>query len=265
AVYYDSDVQNIPNALDLIVSTGHIQYKDVIFQHNNQAALFKKLSVDIPGKQKIGLVGFSGSGKTTFVQILLRLYDVQSGAIYIDGQNIHNVRQESLREAISFIPQEPGLFHRTIFDNIAYGREASLEEVIAVAKKARAHDFIKALPMGYQTILGQGMRLSGGQKQRIAIARAMLKNAPILVVDEATSQLDSLTEKEIQDALEDLMVDKTTFVIAHRLSTLQQMNRILVFDGGEIVEDGTHEELIRNKKLYYKLWEMQMDFPTLPN
>ena len=263
-VHQTNEIVNVPDAQPLKLTKGVVEYKDVVFHYQKQQILFDRLSLKIPAHQKIGLVGYSGSGKTTFAQILLRLYDIQSGSITIDNQSIAEITQESLRDAISFIPQEPGLFNRSIFDNIVYGRIHSTEdEVIAVAKKARAHEFIKALPMGYETVLGQGSRLSGGQRQRIAIARAMLKNAPILVLDEATSQLDSITEKDIQDAIDDLMQDKTTFVIAHRLSTLQKMDRILVFDQGKIVQDGSHEELIQQGGLYGDLWKIQMDFSAI--
>lgn len=256
----DIDIQNPRNAPALKIGDGHIEFRNVVFQYADQDPIFKELSLKIPAFQKVGLVGYSGSGKTTFAQLLLRLFDIQKGDILVDGQSITHVTQESLREAISFIPQEAGLFNRSIWDNIVYGRKNStMEEVIAVAKTAKAHDFISALKDGYHTLLGQGARLSGGQKQRIAIARAMLKNAPILILDEATSQLDSITEKEIQEAFDALMVDKTTLVIAHRLSTLQKMDRILVFDKGVIVQDGTHAELMAQGGLYAELWKVQMD------
>ncbi len=254
------DVVDQGHSPDLQMQAGHISYKQVGFQHMKDQELFENLSVEIPPKQKVGLVGFSGSGKTTFVQLLLRLYDIDSGSIEIDGQSITEITQSSLREAVSFIPQEPGLFHRSIRENLIYGRtQSSDEEIIEVSKKAKAHDFIMSLPLGYETVLGDGVRLSGGQRQRLAIARAMLKNAPILVLDEATSQLDSITEKEIQEAIETLMEDKTTLVIAHRLSTLKKMNRILVFEDGKIVQDGTHDDLISQAGLYKDLWMMQME------
>jgi len=263
-MHQPNEILDCSNAQPLAITEGAVEYKNVVFAYQNQSVLFQSLSLKIPAHQKVGLVGYSGSGKTTFAQILLRLYDIQSGSITIDRQSITEITQESLRAAISFIPQEPGLFNRSIYDNIVYGRlHSTREEVIEVAKKARAHEFIAALPNGYETVLGQGTRLSGGQRQRIAIARAMLKNAPILVLDEATSQLDSLTEKDIQDALDDLMQNKTTFVIAHRLSTLQKMDRILVFDLGKIVQDGSHEELIQQGGLYGDLWKIQMDFSAM--
>ena len=209
----------------------------------------------IEAGQKVGLVGYSGGGKSTFVNLILRLFDVTDGHILIDGQDIRNVTQDSLRSNIAMIPQDPSLFHRTLMENIRYGRiEATDEEVIEAAKKAHAHEFISKLPQGYESPVGErGVKLSGGQRQRIAIARAILKNAPILILDEATSQLDSVTESDIQESLWELMQGKTTIVIAHRLSTLLHMDRIIVFDQGKIVEDGTHTEFLRTMG-YIKLF-----------
>ncbi len=223
-------------------------------------AIFQNKSILISGKQKVGLVGFSGSGKTTFVNLITRLYDVSSGAILIDGQDIKNVTQDSLHDNISIIPQEPILFHRTIMENIRYGKKnATDDEVIHAAKMAHAHEFIINLLEGYNNLCGErGNNLSGGQRQRIAIARAILKNAPILILDEATSSLDSNTENLIQESLEYLMQNKTVIVIAHRLSTLLNMDRILVFDKGAIVEEGTHQQLLDNAQLYKKLWNSQV-------
>jgi ATP-binding cassette subfamily B protein len=189
----------------------------------------------------------------------LRLFEVESGSITIDDQNINDVLQESLRENIALIPQDISLFHRTLMENIRYGSSnASDEDVIEASKKAHCHEFISQLNKGYQSMVGErGIKLSGGQRQRIAIARALLKNAPLLILDEATSALDSVTEKYIQDALNHLMRGKTTIVIAHRLSTLSEMDRILVFDNGQIIEDGTHESLIKRKGHYAKMWQMQ--------
>jgi ATP-binding cassette subfamily B protein len=222
--------------------------------------IFQNKSIIIQGKQKIGLVGFSGSGKTTFVNLITRLYDVSSGAILIDGQNIKNITQDSLHDNISIIPQEPILFHRTIIENIRYGKKnATDDEVVDAAKMAHAHEFIINLPEGYNNLCGErGNNLSGGQRQRIAIARAILKNAPILILDEATSSLDSTTENLIQESLKYLMQNKTVIVIAHRLSTLLNMDRILVFDKGAIAEEGTHEALLKKAKLYKKLWNSQV-------
>lgn len=251
---------DVAQAQTLKVSEGKIQFQKVHFQYGHTSPLFCDKSVTIQPGQKIGLVGYSGSGKTTFVNLILRLFDIQSGQILIDGQNIAQVTQDSLRQAISLIPQDPSLFHRSLMDNIRYGRaDASDEEVIEAAKRAHAHEFIMALPEGYEALVGErGVKLSGGQRQRIAIARAILKNAPILILDEATSALDSFTESQIQDSLSSLMKGKTTLVIAHRLSTLLNMDRILVFHQGKIVEDGSHKSLITKESLYRSLWEAQV-------
>ncbi|MCD6055563.1 MAG: transporter, ATP-binding protein [Gammaproteobacteria bacterium] len=254
------EIQDKPNARILHCNQGHITFENVTFHYKGTTPLFQNKSVNIPAKQKVGLVGYSGSGKTTFVNLILRLYEINEGAILIDGQNIEELTQDSLRLNIAIIPQEPTLFHRSLMENIRYGRiEATDEEVIEAAKKAHAHDFIVKLPQGYESLAGErGVKLSGGQRQRIAMARAILKNAPILILDEATSQLDSLTEHLLQQSLWELMGDRTTLVIAHRLSTLLYMNRILVFDKGKIVEDGAHAELLAKKGLYKQLWEAQI-------
>ncbi|HEX4069361.1 MAG TPA: ABC transporter ATP-binding protein [Candidatus Babeliales bacterium] len=254
------EIQDKPDAKNLAVTKGEIVFENVQFQYHNAESLFEHRSVDIKPGQKVGLVGYSGSGKSTFVNLILRLFDVTQGNITIDNQNIRDVTQDSLHEAIGMIPQDPSLFHRSIYENILYGRRnATQQEVIEAAKRAYAHEFIVTLSGGYDTQVGErGVRLSGGQRQRIAIARAILKNAPILILDEATSQLDSIIEAEIQDSLWDLMQDKTTLIIAHRLSTLLYMDRILVFDQGTIVEDGSHEELLEKNGLYKKLWEAQI-------
>lgn len=251
---------NMPHAQDLKVTNGTIEFQNVRFQYGQATPLFSDKSVVIPAGQKVGLVGYSGSGKTTFANLILRLFDIQSGHILIDGQDIANVTQESLRQAVTLIPQDPSLFHRSLMDNIRYGRaDASDEEVVEAAKGAHAQEFIMSLPEAYETQVGErGIKLSGGQRQRIAIARAILKNAPLLILDEATSALDSHTESLIQESLSSLMEGKTTLVIAHRLSTLLNMDRILVFDRGKIVEDGTHASLIAKKGLYKSLWEAQV-------
>ena len=248
------------NASLLPVTKGQITFEGVKFHYKGAGPLFENKSVTIEAGQKIGLVGYSGSGKSTFVNLILRLYDVTQGRILIDGQDIRGVTQDSLRCHIALIPQDPSLFHRSIMDNIRFGRiEASDEEVIAATKQAHAHEFISQLPEGYASLVGErGVKLSGGQRQRIAIARAILKNAPILILDEATSQLDSVTETLIQDSLWKLMQNKTTIVIAHRLSTLLHMDRILVFDQGKIVEDGSHDNLLLQGGLYKTLWETQV-------
>lgn len=222
--------------------------------------IFDKLSFTVKGGEKVGIVGTSGAGKTTLMKLLLRQHDLINGSISIDGQDIREVTQESLRENISIVPQEPMLFHRTIRENILYGKlNASDEEMIEVAKKSQAHDFIELLPQKYNSLVGErGVKLSVGQRQRIAIARAFLKNAPILVLDEATSALDSESEVAVQKALHALMEGKTVFAIAHRLSTLRGMDRILVFKDGKIVEDGTHRTLLKNKDgVYASFWSHQ--------
>jgi ATP-binding cassette subfamily B protein len=254
------DIQDQPNARNLNVRTGEIIFKDVGFHYKGTDPLFHKKSVVIRPGQKVGLVGFSGSGKTTFVNLILRLYDVTSGQILIDGQDIRDVTQDALHEAIGMIPQDPSLFNRTLRENIRLGQtNATDAEIKLAAKKAYAHSFIKELPDQYDTMVGErGVKLSGGQRQRIAIARVVLKNAPILILDEATSQLDSVTETLIQDSMWELMQGKTALVIAHRLSTLLHMDRILVFDKGKIVQDGGHSELIAQEGLYKILWSAQV-------
>lgn len=260
ALLIPMDIQDKPDAKPLKCDRGYITFKNVKFHYKGMAPLFHNKSIEIQAGQKVGFVGYSGGGKSTFVSLMLRLYDVTGGAILIDGQNICDVTQDSLRENIAIIPQDPSLFHRSLMDNIRYGHEeATDQETIEAAKKAHAHEFIAKLPQGYESLVGErGVKLSGGQRQRIAIARAILKNAPILILDEATSQLDSVTEALIQDSLWELMEGKTTIVIAHRLSTLLHMDRILVFDKGGIVEDGTHDELLAHAGLYKKLWDTQV-------
>ena len=214
----------------------------------------------IPAGQKIAVVGSSGAGKTTFVRLLLRLFNIASGKILIDGIDISAISQKNLREKISFVPQDPVLFHRTLLDNIRYGkRDATDKEVLVAARLAHCDEFINNLPNGYKTYVGErGIKLSGGERQRVAIARAILKNAPILVLDEATSSLDSHSEALIQDAFHNLIKGKTTIVIAHRLSTIREMDRIIVLENGKIIEDGVHEELANKEGgLYKKLWDLQ--------
>lgn len=253
------DINDAENAEMLRVKEGRIEFESVSFNYHHKHELFSNKNVRIQAGTKVGLVGYSGSGKTTFVHLILRFFDVLSGKILIDGQDIAQVTQQSLHESIVMVPQDTTLFHRTIYDNIQYGNpEASYEEVLRASKLAHCHEFIDALPEKYDTLVGErGIKLSGGQRQRIAIARAMLKNAPILIMDEATAALDSVTEKYIQEAMQNLMGNRTTIVIAHRLSTLAEMNRILVFDKGHIIEDGTHDELIAQKGHYEHMWRMQ--------
>jgi ATP-binding cassette subfamily B protein len=204
-------------------------------------------------------VGHSGSGKTTLTKLLLRFSDVDGGTISIDGQDISHIKQEDLRSHIAYVPQEPVLFHRSLAENIAYGKpDATKDEIREAARKAHADEFIQKLPKGYDTLVGErGVKLSGGQRQRIALARAILKDAPILVLDEATSALDSESEKLIQDALKKFMKGRTTIVIAHRLSTIQSMDRIAVLKDGSIAEQGSHRELLANKHTYAELWKHQ--------
>lgn len=252
----------IVDALDaspLELKQGEIRFSDVTFHYDEGARLFDNKNILIEGGQKVGLVGFSGSGKSSFVNLILRLFEVESGEILIDGQNINHVSLQSLREHIALIPQDITLFHRNLLENIRFGSpSATDEEVIAAAKKAHCHEFISQLTEGYQSLVGErGIKLSGGQRQRIAIARAILKNAPLLILDEATSSLDSVTEQYIQESLYQLMQNKTTIVIAHRLSTLAKMDRILVFDKGRIIEDGTHDSLLALNGHYAKMWHMQ--------
>ena len=227
---------------------------------DNYYKVLDNFSLTIPAGQKIAIVGSSGAGKTTFVRLLMRLFNINSGRILIDGIDISDISQKSLREKISFVPQDPVLFHRTLLENIRYGRrDATDEEVLTAAHLAHCDVFIDALPNGYQTYVGErGIKLSGGERQRVAIARAILKNAPILILDEATSSLDSHSESLIQDAFHTLIKGKTTIVIAHRLSTIREMDRIIVLEKGKIIEDGTHKELANKKDgLYKKLWDLQ--------
>ncbi len=249
-----------PESKELKVLAGEIRFSEVDFTYPEGLHVFENLNVSIKAGQKIGLVGFSGSGKSTFVNLLLRLFEPNNGVISIDSQNILEVKQDSLRESISMIPQEPMLFHRSLMENIRYGKlDATDEEVIQAAKDANAHDFILKSGEGYESLVGErGVKLSGGQRQRIAIARAILKDSPILVLDEATSALDSVTERKIQKGLESLMQQKTVIVVAHRLSTISHLDRILVFNDGKIIEDGSHDELLRDNSGHYaKLWNMQ--------
>ncbi|MBN9343624.1 MAG: hypothetical protein BGO76_08075 [Caedibacter sp. 38-128] len=253
------EIVNKPYAKTLLVDKGSIRFENVNFGYIRNGGLFKDLNIEIYGHQKVGLVGFSGSGKTTFVNLILRNYELQKGKIFIDNQDIASVTQESLHKSISAIPQEPILFHRSLMDNIRYGNfDASDQEVIEASKKAYCHDFIMQIPDTYNTLVGErGVKLSGGQRQRIAIARAILKNAPIILLDEATSALDSETEKKIQESLDYLFKNRTVMIIAHRLSTLRGVDRILVFKEGHIVEDGTHKTLLAQDGHYATLWNMQ--------
>lgn len=253
-------VQDVQGAKQLHVAHGEIDFKNVGFWYSPEVNVFDNFSLHIPAKKKIALVSKSGGGKSTLTKLIMRFYDITSGEIQIDGQNIAKVTQDSLRKVISFVPQEPILFHRSLRENISYGKpNARIEEIIEASKKAHCHEFISQLKDGYETFVGErGIKLSGGERQRVAIARAILENAPILILDEATSSLDSESERFIQDALKVLMEDKTTIVIAHRLSTIMMMDEIIVIENGVITEQGTHDELSRQPNGHYaKLWKFQ--------
>ena len=257
----EHEVIDRPRATQLQVEAGAVTFKDVTFRYNQTRKVLSKLNLMIPAGKKIGLIGPSGAGKSTAVKLLLRVHDLTSGKIEIDGQRIDRVTQESLHQAISFVPQDPILFHRSLLDNIRYARpSASMEDVREAARKAHAHGFISELSEGYDTLVGErGVKLSGGERQRIAIARAILADTPILVLDEATSALDSESEAFIQDALKTLMKGKTVISIAHRLSTIMHMDNIVVLDGGEVREQGSHKQLLKKKDgLYARLWNMQV-------
>ncbi len=261
AIFVPYEIKDSPNARKVSIKKGEIVFERVNFHYkdDDKNTVFQNLSLTIPAGQKVGLVGESGAGKSTFVSLLLRFIDVESGAIKVDGCDIKKIRQDDLRRAIAYVPQEALLFHRTLEENIKYSNpRATKKEVVLASKRAYALDFIKSFPQGFKTLVGErGVKLSGGQKQRVMIARAMLKKSPILILDEATSALDSQAERKIQKALETLMTNRTTIAIAHRLSTLKQMDKIIVFDGGKIVEDGTHDELVKKKGKYYQLWKWQ--------
>jgi len=253
------EVKDVINPEILQIKEGVIELKNVIFEYIEDRAVFENFNLKIKAGEKVGLVGHSGSGKSTFTKMLLRFADIKSGSITIDGQDISKITQDDLRSVISYVPQDPILFHRSIKENIAYSNPNATEsEIIESSQKAHCHEFITKLPNGYDTLVGErGVKLSGGERQRVAIARAMLKNAPILMLDEATSSLDSISESYIQEALNELMKGKTTIVIAHRLSTIQKMDRIIVLDNGKIIEEGTHKELLKNGKTYASLWQHQ--------
>jgi len=258
------DVQDKPDATELVVSKGEIDFDHVKFHYDKDEGVLDDINLTIKGGEKIGLVGRSGAGKTTLTNLLLRLFDIEHGRILVDGQNIQDVKQESLRHSIGVVTQDTSLLHRSVFENIAYGRaDATMDEVISAAKRADAHDFILDLQdpngrKGYDAHVGErGVKLSGGQRQRVAIARMFLKDAPILVLDEATSALDSEVEAAIQENLAALMEGKTVIAIAHRLSTIAAMDRLLVMDAGSIIEQGSHQQLSESGGLYSQLWQRQ--------
>ncbi|HMN43886.1 MAG TPA: ABC transporter ATP-binding protein [Povalibacter sp.] len=254
-------VADAPGAAPLRITNGEVRFEHVTFSYaGHHQPLYRDLNVRIAGGQRIGLVGHSGSGKTTFVKLIQRLYDVKSGHVLIDGQDVAHATQESLRSQIAIVPQEPILFHRSLAENIAYAKpDATQAQIERAARLANAHDFIARLPRGYQTLVGErGIKLSGGERQRVALARAFLADAPILILDEATSSLDSESEALIQEAMERLMRGRTSIIIAHRLSTVRAVDRILVFEQGRIIEDGNHETLLRQSHGHYRrLFERQ--------
>jgi ATP-binding cassette subfamily B protein len=253
-------VNDLPGAIVLDSPKGNVEFKDVSFGYHTGDNIFQNFNLNIRSGERVAFIGPSGGGKSTILKLLLRFYDVQSGVVSVDGQNIATVTQDSLRSAISLVPQDPILFHRTLAENIRYAKpDATDEDVIRVAKLAHAHEFIEKSENGYATLVGErGIKLSGGERQRIAIARAILKDAPILILDEATSSLDSESEMFIQDALKNLMKNRTTIVVAHRLSTIMQMDRIIVIADGKIIEEGKHAELLKaNQGTYQKLWHIQ--------
>jgi len=255
------EIVDRPGAEALAVRNGEISFENIRFAYPKSGEpIFDDLSLTIRPGEKVALVGHSGSGKSTFVKLLQRLYDLESGRILIDGQDIAGVSQASLRTSLALVPQEPILFHRSLAENIAYGRpDADLDAIKSAARQAEAAGFVEALPDGYDTLVGErGIKLSGGERQRVAIARAILADLPVLILDEATSSLDSLSELAIQRALDRLMEGRTTVVIAHRLSTVRQVDRILVFEKGKVVEEGSHDQLLKIDGGYYReLFETQ--------
>jgi len=254
------EIKDVHSAKKLKIKDGRIEFKNVTFNYNETRSILKDFNLTIKPSERLAFIGTSGAGKTTIVRLILRLHELTEGKILIDGQDISKVTLASLWQAVSLVPQDPDLFHRTLLENIRYGRpEATDEEVYVAAKAANCHDFIIGLQDGYATLVGErGIKLSGGERQRVAIARAILRGSPILILDEATSSLDSESEKLIQEALVNLMKNKTVIVIAHRLSTIRQMDRIIVIDRGQIAEEGCHEALLEKKDgVYSHLWQLQ--------
>ncbi|MCA9389744.1 MAG: ATP-binding cassette domain-containing protein, partial [Candidatus Magasanikbacteria bacterium] len=254
-----SKVLEVDGAKTMKVKEGAVTFEDVSFSYKSGSSALKKAFIHLEAGKSYALVGHSGAGKSTIVKLLLRMYDPTSGSIKIDGQDLRDVTLESLRKSIAYVPQDPALFHRSIMDNIRYAKpKAKIEEVIKAAKQAQCHDFVSKLEKGYDTVVGErGAKISGGERQRVAIARAILKDAPILLLDEATSSLDSDSEHEVQKALEAVMKNRTSIIIAHRLSTIRKADAILVVEGGRIVDQGSHEELLARKGIYKDLWDRQ--------
>jgi ATP-binding cassette subfamily B protein len=256
----EPQVRDRDSALAFKPGTGRIEFEHVSFKYENQPEpIFSDFSISIAPGERVALVGASGSGKSTFVKLIQRLYDLDSGTVTVDSQNVADVTQSSLRHAVALVPQEPILFHRSLAENIGYASpSATVDEIENASRRAHAHEFIIRLNDGYQTLVGErGIKLSGGERQRVAIARAILADAPVLILDEATSSLDSITEHYIQEAISDLLTNRTAIIVAHRLSTIRQVDRILVFDAGQVVEDGTHDALMQKDGTYRALFDMQ--------
>jgi len=254
-----AEISDAPGAAALRVTGGHVRFDDVRFAYDAERPILKGITLDVPAGQTVALVGASGSGKSTIGRLLFRFYDVTGGAVTIDGQDIRQVTQESLHQAIGVVPQDTVLFNDTIYYNIAYGRpEAGQAEVEAAARAAKIHDFIQSLPDGYATTVGErGLKLSGGEKQRVGIARTLLKNPPILLLDEATSALDTQTESDIQASLREMGQGRTVITIAHRLSTIADADRIVVLEAGQIIEQGAHDALLAQGGRYAAMWALQ--------
>ena len=256
----ETEIVDKPNAKPINVTNGQVKFSNVYFSYDSKRPILNDLSIEIQGGAKVAIVGSSGSGKSTIGRLLFRFYDVSGGSVSIDGQDIKNVTQSSLHNAIGVVPQDTVLFNDSIFYNIAYGKDnATKAEVEEAARAAQIHEFIASLPDGYGTTVGErGLKLSGGEKQRVGIARTLLKDPPILLLDEATSALDSETEREINDALENAGKGRTVISIAHRLSTISDADKIVVLERGEIVEIGKHSNLLKNRSRYFELWNMQL-------